>query len=151
MWLVVVMMVSTMGISVNTLYCFCKGKYEASLFKIDHHCDSIHEGNDAEDPDLADLPPCCKKAMACHKTDAEKDGCTKRDTKLVKADLKFLEIKKEELPDIQWFIADIAIEPRAFFYTKNLKNWTLKFDLPTRPPPQYFGRKLLNFIQVYRC
>ncbi len=77
--------------------------------------------------------------------------CTKKTKKLFKADLKFLEIKKTELPSIEL----LAFVPSASFSTTappkfdliNLQTETL----PRPPPPQYWGRKLLNFIQVYRC
>lgn len=157
--LVGLMLVSTMGFSVNTLYCFCMDKFQASLFNIDHHCEGNHQENTfAADEALDDLPPCCKKAMACHKTTEEKDDCTKRDTKHVKADLHFLEIQKEEIADIQWVISDdvpqIVVFSAPYFYRNNL----YFSSILTRPPPQYlpvrmvgFGRNLLNFIQVYRC
>ena len=86
-----------MGFSVNTLYCYCTGQYESSLGNIEHHCTQAQT-----EEDLSNLHPCCKKARlaACAKdgkTHSEKD-CTKRSKKYFKADLKFLELTKTELP-----------------------------------------------------
>ena len=143
-----IVLVSTMGFSVNTLYCYCTGQYETSLANIEHHCTKIQE-----DEDLSKLHPCCRKARlaACEKMKKEHDekDCTKREKKFCKADLKFLEITKTEVPQPSFvWVKSLKITPTYFSIAK-IQN--LKSEIPTRPPPQYFGRFLLNFIQVYRC
>jgi hypothetical protein len=124
-------------------------QYEASLFNIEHTCKNAvdHE----EDEDLKDMPPCCKKAMACEKEKKHKEsGCTKKEKKFFKANLKYLEIKKSELVDIQWVMPFLSKINTPFVstapYVVHQKSY-----INYRPPPQYFGRHLLNFIQVYRC
>ena len=148
--MLIVISISTMGFSVNTLYCFCMNQYEASLFNIEHTCKNAidHE----EEEDLKDLAPCCKKAMACAKAKQHEDsGCTKKEKKFFKANLKYLEIKKAQLVDIQWVLTDVRCE------MYDVRRLTFTYIEPQisyinyRPPPQYFGRDLLNFIQVYRC
>ena len=74
------MLVSSMGFSVNTLYCYCTGQYETSFGNIEHHCTKIQE-----DIDFGNLHSCCKKTRlaACRKLEnkhTEKD-CTKREKK----------------------------------------------------------------------
>lgn len=147
-FLVVVMLVSTMGFSINTMYCFCMGEYEVSLFEIDHTC----QKEEPLDPEIAKLPPCCQKAMlACHKPTKEHQGCEKHEKKYLKADLKFLEFSKNELPKPPFF----AIQPSyqyPFFTTSKVSFISeIQPKIADRAPPQYYGRKLLNFIQVYRC
>ena len=154
-FLIAIVMFSTMGISVNTLYCFCTGESQASLFEIEHKCGK-EPSESAQLPEgFSDLPPCCQKAIkkaACAKGKHNDHDCTKKSKKRIKADLKFLEIKKTEPPVFELY----AVEP---VFTSFNERFSPKFDcsntksetLPRPPPPQYYGRKLLNFIQVYRC
>lgn len=148
-FLLIVISVSTMGFSVNTLYCFCMNQYEASLFNIEHTCKNAVNHDDNED--LKDLSPCCKKALACEKVKKhEEGGCTKKEKKFFKANLKYLEIKKVELVDIQW-VMPIFSKINTLFVSTIPHIVNQKSYVNYRPPPQYFGRNLLNFIQVYRC
>ena len=151
-FLVAIISISTMGVSVNTLYCLCTGARHASFFDIDHKCEKEPSESVTHSEGFSDLAPCCQKALkkaACEKH--EKD-CTKKTKKRIKADLKFLEIKKTEVPTFELF----AEVPVIHHFSEN---YALKFEFPTAksetlprpPPPQYWGRKLLNFIQVYRC
>ena len=50
-----VLLISTLGMSVNTLYCYCKGEIEYSLFEIegDNHFD--------KNESIQQLPKCCQK------------------------------------------------------------------------------------------
>jgi hypothetical protein len=147
--------VSTMGFNMHLLYCYCTGESEVGFFEIEHHCTAAHgdETGLATHPKFKNLPACCKKALTCHnpeKGKKDKHDCTKKTRKYLKADLKYLEVKKTELP---------KLELLAILYTPNKPNYTAqtplilnyKFSIPRKPPPQYYGRKLLNFIQVYRC
>jgi hypothetical protein len=148
-FLLIVISVSTMGFSVNTLYCFCMNQYEASLFNIEHTCKNAVNHDD--DEDLKDMPPCCKKALACEKAKKhEEGGCTKKEKKFFKANLKYLEIKKSELVDIQWVMPNVCYEMYDVRPTVSYISHQTSY-INYRPPPQYFGRDLLNFIQVYRC
>ncbi len=142
------MMISTMGFSVNTLYCYCMGQYEMSLFDIQHHCNKPHNKAKKDDDFIKTLSPCCQKARACSKKEASKEDCTKREKKFFKADLKFLEFQKTELSQPLFVVEKPVFNNYSFSYSEILNP---KSKIPTRPPPQYFGRFLLNFIQVYRC
>lgn len=147
LWLVAVLVAST-GFSLHTTYCFCMNQYETSLFETAHACKKTHE----DDADLANLHPCCKKARALKRAQEcgeKQGGCTKTTVKFVKADLKFLEFKKTALPKM----AIISVPTPIFstdFSEKLLSNYSSIPKIADRAPPQYFGRQLLNFIQVYR-
>ena len=124
------------------------GEYEVSLFEIDHKC----EKEELIDPEIAKLSPCCQKAMlACHKPTKEHKGCAKHEKKYLKADLKFLEFSKNEMPKAPVF--DIQPSIQHSFYTSSRVYFISEIQpiIADRAPPQYYGRKLLNFIQVYRC
>ncbi len=142
-FLIGIVLVASMGFSVNTLYCFCMGQYEVSFFDIEHQCAKQHVEEETH--------ACCKKLKAhCSKPTKPDHDCAKKNKKFFKADLKFTELSKIELPKQPLFIV---------FSTFNTPHYTYSFSkiipfqaqIPTRPPPQYFGRQLLNFIQVYRC
>jgi hypothetical protein len=131
-------------------------QYETSLFETSHACQKQHE-DAAEKTELtaaetAHLHPCCKRALALKKAQAcaDKQGnCTQKTVKFVKADLKFLEFKQTPLPKI----AFIAVVPMPFFSVfspKTLPNYPPITQIADDAPPQYAGRALLNFIQVYR-
>ena len=143
-----------MGVSVNTLYCFCTGESQASLFEIDHVCQKKPSASTPLPEGFYDLPPCCQKAIkekTCAKDVHKDQDCTKKTKKLLKADLKFLEIKKTELPTIELFAVEPSPSfPEIFIQKQDLRNLHSEI-LPRPPPPQYWGRKWLNFIQVYRC
>ena len=122
--LIVVILFSTMGVSINTLYCFCTGESQISLFEIDHVCDKKPSESTPLPEDFYDLPPCCQKAIkkaACEKNVHNDHDCTKKTKKHFKADLKFLEIKKTELPVLELF----SIAPSIYFP----ENFSQKFDL----------------------
>lgn len=147
LWLVAVLVSST-GFSLHTTYCFCMNQYETSLFITEHACKKSHEN----DGDRTGLHACCKKALALKKAKEcgeKQGGCTKKTTKFVKADLKFLEFKKTELPNII-FEAVLKTPFSLIFSPKMVANYAALPILVDRAPPQYFGRWLLNFIQVYR-
>ena len=143
-----------MGLSVNTVYCLCTGETKISLVDIDDNCDKKPSESTPLPEGFYNLPPCCQSAIkkeAYSKIGKNDHDCTKKTKKLFKADLKFLEIKKTELPNIEL----LAVVPLASFpkiFTPIFDRLNLQSEaLPRPPPPQYFGRKLLNFIQVYRC
>ncbi len=143
-----------MGVSVNSMYCFCTGETKISLVEIIDECDKKPSESNALPEGFYNMPPCCQnyiKKEVRSKIGHNEHDCTKKLKKLIKADLKFLEIKKTELPNIELLaILPSASFPEIFgshFDRKNLQSETL----PRPPPPQYFGRKLLNFLQVYRC
>ena len=147
-FLVGIVAFSTMGVSVNTLYCFCTGEREVSVFEIEYVCKKTHDDDTAEIK-FRKLPPCCQKALACHKADGKKD-CTKKSKTYLKADLKFLKTAKAAAPNDLVFI---AVQDGAAPVFDAVFSFQTKIQLPAadRAPPRRSGRDLLNFIQIYRC
>ncbi len=147
-------MFSTMGLSVNTVFCLCTGETKISFIDLDDNCDKKPSESISLPEGFYNLPLCCQNAIkkeACSKIGKNDHDCTKKTKKIFKADLKFLEIKKTELPTIELLaVAPLASFPKTFMPTFDRLNLQSE-ALPRPPPPQYFGRKLLNFIQVYRC
>jgi hypothetical protein len=125
------------------------GQYEVSLFEIEHHCNKKHNKDDENEDSIKSLPICCQKALVKAKKADSKDDCSKHEKKYVKANLKFLEFQKTELPQPKFVIIEKPVFNKYNFLVATIHN--PQSTIPTRPPPQYFGRFLLNFIQVYRC
>ncbi len=146
-FLIVVILISTMGFSVNTMYCLCMGQYRVSLFEIDDKC----KKEESIDSEIAQLPPCCQKAMTCHEPVKQHKDCSKHDKKYVKADLKFLEFQKNELLKAPVLDVLVSFHHNFSFTSKITFLSEIQPLVADRAPPQYYGRKLLNFIQVYRC
>ena len=136
LWVVAILVGST-GFSLHTTYCFCMNQSETSLFETTHACKKQYE----DAAETAHLHPCCKRALAEKKARecAEKQGgCTKTTIKFVKADLKCLEFKKTDLPEIK-FIAIPAHLYIAVFSPKTLlSNYAIPSKIIDDGPPQYF-------------
>lgn len=151
LWLVAVLVSST-GFSLHTTYCFCVNQSETSLFETTHACKKQHEDATVTTAATAHLHPCCKRALAEKKARAcaeKQSGCTKTTIKFVKADLKCLGFKTADLPEIEF----ILVSNKPFitvFSPKRSLNYVFLSKIIDREPPQYSGRQLLNFIQVYR-
>ena len=150
-FLIAIVSISTMGVSVNSLYCFCTGESKVSLFDIEHRCEKEPSESVKHSEGFSDLHPCCRKVLLKNACEKHEKDCTRKAKKIIRADLKFLEIKKTEVPVFE-LLADARVrsfyvnsEPTTAFYYPKTET------LPRPPPPQYWGRKWLNFIQVYRC
>lgn len=146
-----VLLVSTLGMSVNTLYCYCKGELEYSLFGFDgeNHCDKKEE--------IAIIPSCCQKEVkkkSCCKSELEKKPCTKKGSVYVKLNVDYL-IPHFDLQKIQVLDID-GIPPfnPIHFSKKNIlaNNTTLIAYNPNKaPPPKPYGKELCVFVQSFLC
>jgi thiazolylpeptide-type bacteriocin precursor len=146
---------SSLGVGVHTLYCHCLERYEVSLFEIDDVCHDSEVGAGSEKNHHRELAACCSSTQTCS-SETPNEDCNENSVEVVKADLKFLESKplKLEIP--------LSLFQPDFVFSK--LNWSLNFrerfqndlsdagnPLASRAPPRYFGRFLLNLIQIYRC
>lgn len=175
-WIISVL-IANIGVSLHTLYCFCKQEYEYSFFNnIQHHCQ--HDSKILAQNEIDELPACCRKAMKCAKNEGtnqeknkhaccenpkndaenEKNGCTKREFKYFKLNIDLNNVETEDLTfSAIW--ASVATMPTMPFHFHNylISKYLSRFSGNKSPPPQYlvlshtFGRGLLNFVQVYRC
>ncbi len=152
-FLIANLLFSNIGLSVNWMYCFCKGQMQVSLFSLDENCKK-------EDTDTANccevercdknetLKPCCKKFQKFHK--GEKP-CTQKGKKYFKADLKFFlaekEIKKTQLIDYQEVDINIFFQNIPSFLSEKKTSSLLN----KAPPPRLYGRELIIFVQNFRC
>jgi hypothetical protein len=157
LFLVANLLVSNVGLSVNWLYCFCKGQMQVSLFSLEENCKTPENGQDdccqtaqckiAE----TEVKSCCKKFQKYRH--AEKP-CTQKGTKYLKADLKFFLSEKNNItpkhidfdaPMIAPLESYVSSYYNTYFYFPSL----CKVNSP--PFPSKHGRSLLCFIQNFRC
>jgi hypothetical protein len=153
-----VLLVSTIGVSIHTLYCFCKNELEYSLFatETEDHCSKSAEA--------VTLPPCCQKIAAqksccaaekCAEDDHTKKPCTKKGTVYVKLNVDYL-IPGTDLVDLHPFGFDFlppcSIPQIIFFQNNAFEDQTLLSTASERgPPPKLFGRSLRIFVQSFLC
>jgi len=132
------LLISTMGLTVNSLYCICKDRLSLSFFEIESHCGK---------PIDASLPDCCQAewtAMTC----AEDHDCEDKDSKYVKLMTQFLTNEVElavHAPDFQILKAD-------FIIIDDVMVSDIGGEYFNKPPPDKpFGKTLLPFIQSFLC
>ena len=153
-------MFSSMGVAVHTLYCFCKKESKVSFFDIQHNCKDKHTPPSVSAP-TEKTHSCCSKKKACHKpqtadnntakTTCNDRDCTKKEVKIVKAELVFLETEKQKFAEYTAFNPYFPTKNPIFLHFSDYVSQVTCAVQPSRPPPQYAGRDRLNFIQTYRC
>lgn len=152
------LLVSNIGLSINWMYCFCKGQMQVSLFDLKDDCEKEVKNHttccETEQCDKTEIFPsqksCCSK-FAKYKKSTEKP-CTSKGKKYFKADLKFFlsekEEKKSKVIDFQIVKTNVLFENQA----PTVVSKQLLSSLPTHaPPPRIYGRELLVFVQNFRC
>jgi hypothetical protein len=141
------LLVSTAGVSVHRVYCFCKNESAVMFF--------IQPADDCEKKP-AETKNCCKSAPktanCCTKIvekSTKKHGCTDRSTKFAKLDVKFLGC--EFLPQL---IDSPVVTPVSIpFFCEIKAVCPLKISNSgnVSPPTRLAGRVLLIFIENFRC
>jgi hypothetical protein len=140
------LLVSTAGVSVHRVYCFCKNESSISVFS---------PPKDDCEKQTSESKNCCKsipkKENCCEistKNSAKKHDCSDRSTKFAKLDVKFITTDfLSQLIDYE-VVAPVLL---AFFCEINA-------DCPRKisiagnvsPPCRIAGRELLIFVENFR-
>lgn len=133
------LLVSTMGLTVHSLYCICKDSLSISVFEIDSRC-----GQPLSD----DLPSCCKATLEASTCSKDHD-CEDKDSKYVKLASQFVvnEMNLElQVPDLQ----EVAVL-RIIIDDEVLATHTGGQYYNKPPPILPFGKSLLPHIQSFLC
>ena len=133
-----IIFLSTTGVSVHHLYCFCKGEATASFVRPDDPC---------EEPGALHEKDCCAGG-GCHDGDSrQKHDCSTCVSQYVKLDVQYL------LPSVDLKITAPAVHWPGFLlveinpvFQKSCISWHQ--DIPPPPPS---GRELLFRIQSFLC
>ena len=128
---------STVGVSLNTLYCFCKGEMTTSFFQIEDNCS------------LSDKPLCCKsKGKSCKIAVDKEHNCDTKNSKYLKLDV---EVVQPEF-DFHKFTLNLAsFRPVYATFTVNIPNQVLAKNLNKAPPLIINGQTILLLKQSYLC
>jgi len=146
------LLVASIGVSVEQVYCYCLGKTSVSLFIADDLCQAAHPSIP-----ITDIQPCCAKKIkenadsCCGKKDRDSRDCTHKTTRyhqlktafeVEKTGFKKLVFPDLSAPSVSFLQPFCAIPTSACL----LKSYGLEF----RPPP-ISGRMKGVWQGVFRC
>ena len=132
------LLISTMGLTVHSLYCICKDSLSLSVFEIESQCGKLLDDS---------LPTCCRADLAASTCSKDHD-CENKDSKFVKLTTQFLisdAAIELQIPDFQIVKSDFIIIDDVMVADLYIEN----FNKP--PPDKPFGKTLLPFIQSFLC
>lgn len=134
---------STVGVSVQQIYCYCVGQTTVGIFEAEDAC--------ASDSDERD---CCTKqaSSCCTKPEMQEKahGCTSKTTRFIQLRTEFIPEKKTELPagfaEIDFFVSISAFLPFRCFPQSGSPS-----SIAVSNSPPLFGRQLCIRYQIFRC
>jgi hypothetical protein len=132
-------LVTTTGLSVHHLYCYCKGEMVTTLYHPDETCGMMQERTANS--------TCCQANYCDSAASGKKHHCTDCSSEFVRLDAKYL---PSSFLSLKTF--DFVAPQKPFFALKEfcpqVKN-TLRWEQDLPPPPA--GSELLPWIQSYLC
>jgi hypothetical protein len=150
------LLVAHIGVSMEWLYCACKGQTEVSLFHIEQHCAKTEKEDCCKKEVAAKaalLKPCCKKFEKIQEgfIAPKAHNCTTKGNSYFKADLKFTTFESNNSKHFDFVFAPfLFLQNSDNQYFTSQKNY---FSLPNNkpPPPRPANRALLVLIQSFLC
>ncbi len=147
-------LVSTIGIHVHTLFCYCKGTTSVALFSVPKS-----ECSDT----VSKKESCCKKEETSHCSEESESCCVKKSHHLPcdKKDVKYFQLKTESLSPnwLKFFNPDKEVlgEVLAFYFKTynsekkciDSQNYSILPD--NKAPPEPFGKTLCILTENFRC
>lgn len=133
-----IVLLSTTGVSVHKMYCYCKGQMVASVFCPDDPCEDA--------PYLSEKAGCCKDKPCSPASGPGHKGCSDCRSEFVKLDVQYVLFSCDfQLTAPAAFLGNsaLAVEilPQAF---QPKVSW-----LDDLPPPA--GKELLPWLQSFLC
>jgi len=130
-------LLSSTGVSVHRLYCYCKGEVTASIFRPDDPCELMVSSEEKEG--------CCKNFKCGPPSKSERHDCADCISEYVKLDVKYLVFAADYQLTAPAAILPAFAFPDAFSFVK-----TTKITSDQDHPPPY-GKDLLPWIQSFLC
>ena len=143
------LLLSTVGVSMHAVYCYCLGESTMQFLPVEHDCKAEKEV--AADDCCNKKEPVKPSAKSCCETTVEKPGCMKTTMKVfvLKTDLQ---VEKSILKTFD--IQDITdIQYVAYFPVFSLASSGLVQlnKAPPEPPPSLSGRDICLRHAIFRC
>lgn len=144
--LVPILAMGQTGIAVHQLYCLCKGEVIASLFQIEPTC--------KHDEQLAQLPPCCRMALAKESCQILDDHgadhqCNDSNTDYFQLDEEAIAASFSSL-DQEQAIAPAFCFCHAFDWPEAISTECYP-PCFSNPPPRLYGKAFRIRVQSYLC
>lgn len=134
---------STVGVSVQQIYCYCVGQTTVGIFEAEDACSSRPE----EDV-------CCKKSVrsCCSKPEKSTSGhgCTSKTTRVFQLKTEFTVEKKGDLLPAAPDLASVQAPSLPVFIPQVTKSGYPAFPPLTHSPP-LSGRQMCIRYGVFRC
>jgi hypothetical protein len=149
-FLLINLIVSTIGVSVHSLYCACTHREKISFFPPESTCkaDATQTCCKQENaPDVSHLKPCCQKFTKLKQSTAH--NCTHKSVKYYKANLTFESIEFTKFVDYQWIITIPTFV--KYHVVSNLNPLRFVATRQHKAPPPLLCLDRLSWIQTYRC
>lgn len=146
------LIVPTVGVSAHSLYCACTKREKVSFFPPESSCkaDATQACCKKEPPtDVSHIKPCCQKFSKLKQAVSSAHNCTHKTVKYYKANLAFENIENIQFVDYQCFVYDFDVVKHR------LPNLFSTFPIFAtshhKVPPPLLCLDRLSWIQVYRC
>lgn len=141
-FLILNLVISTMGLTVHVLYCLCKGEQEVSIFNIEDDCAELEKKS---------ATSCCHKGVCSapaevkgveknHNCAGKSQTFVKLDTEMVVSE-QALELHPPQPMVSHDHTAVVILSAQPAF----------QFHFNKAPPPRPGGQTLLPLIQSYLC
>ncbi len=146
------LIVPTIGVSAHSLYCACTQREKISFFPPQSTCNADASQvccQSETSTDVSHLKPCCQKFTKLKQSFAKAHNCTHKSVKYYKANLTFESIGYSKFIDYQWIVNDFTFVKYRFlpvFHT-----FPIVFMQQHKVPPPLLCLDRLSWIQTYRC
>ena len=134
---------STVGVSVQQIYCYCAGQTTVGIFEAEDACAS---GTNERDCCTKQARSCCSKPEKKEKT----HGCTSKTTRFIQLRTEFIPEKKTELPTGLADV-DLFISVPVFLPVRCLSQPGNPSLIAVSHSPPLSGRQLCIRYQIFRC
>ncbi|WP_020570561.1 hypothetical protein [Neolewinella persica] len=142
-WLTIYLLVVSIGLPLQRVYCLCKGEQWLSISMQDHECE--HE--EAPKALVAEVKSaCCLATDACQSIE-DKHGCGNEETIVAQLDVDFV----HELSDWNVDGTTLVALPGAPYWQQlpEVERVSIMLIRGPDPPPRYGGRELLVAHQTF--
>lgn len=144
------LLIATVGVSGQQIYCYCVGKTTLSLFAAAESCGETQKSQRKE---CCAIPPIRHSANSCDKgkqSGREKKGCTKRTTRFFQLKTEFTLQEKDTAPNESVCLDQDICLPDLPYFPPRPDGANIVFQTFAHPPP-LSGRMMCVRYGVFLC